>query len=44
MEISNRRSRDFVAGFQIGGIYSPPIVVNGVVYFGSADGFLYALE
>ena len=21
-----------------------PIVVNGVVYFGSADGFLYALE
>jgi len=28
----------------IGGIYSSPIVVNGVVYFGSADGFLYALE
>ena len=29
---------------RIGGIYSSPIVVNGVVYFGSADGFLYALE
>jgi len=25
-------------------IFSSPLVVNGVVYFGSADGFLYALE
>jgi outer membrane protein assembly factor BamB len=29
---------------RIGGIFSSPLVVNGVVYFGSADGFLYALE
>ena len=28
----------------IGGIFSSPLVVNGVVYFGSADGSLYALE
>ena len=27
-----------------GGIYSSPIVGNGAVYFGSADGFVYALE
>ena len=30
--------------FRIGGIFSSPLVVNGVVYFGCADGFLYALE
>ncbi len=29
---------------RIGGIFSSPLVVNGVVYFGSADGFLYAVE
>ena len=29
---------------RIGGIFSSPLVVNGVVYFCSADGFLYALE
>ena len=29
---------------RIGGIFSSPLVVNGVVYFGSTDGFLYALE
>jgi outer membrane protein assembly factor BamB len=28
----------------IGGIFSSPLIVNGVVYFGSADGFLYAVE
>ena len=28
----------------IGSVYSSPLVANGVVYFGSADGFLYALE
>lgn len=26
------------------GIFSTPLVVNGVVYFGSNDGYLYALE
>ncbi|MGE5212519.1 MAG: PQQ-binding-like beta-propeller repeat protein [Nitrospirota bacterium] len=44
---SNWREAPLVANDQqirIGGIYSSPIVVNGVVYFGSADGFLYALE
>jgi outer membrane protein assembly factor BamB len=30
--------------FRVGAIFSSPLVVNGVVYFGSADGFLYALE
>lgn len=28
----------------IGSIFSSPLVVNGVVYFGSTDGYLYALE
>jgi len=28
----------------IGGIFSSPLVVNGVVYFGSNDGYLYAIE
>jgi outer membrane protein assembly factor BamB len=44
---SNWREVPLVATDQeirIGGIYSSPLVVNGVVYFGSADGFLYALE
>ncbi len=30
--------------FTIGAIFSSPLVANGVVYFGSTDGFLYALE
>jgi outer membrane protein assembly factor BamB len=29
---------------KIGGIFSTPLVMNGVVYFGSADGNLYAIE
>jgi outer membrane protein assembly factor BamB len=29
---------------RVGGIYSSPLIVNGVVYFGSTDGYLYALE
>jgi hypothetical protein len=44
---SNWREAPLVANDQqirISGIYSSPLVVNGVVYFGSADGFLYALE
>lgn len=28
----------------VGSIYSSPLVVDGVVYFGSTDGYLYALE
>lgn len=28
----------------IGSVFSSPLVVNGIVYFGSADGYLYALE
>ena len=28
----------------IGAIFSTPLVANGVVYFGSTDGYLYALE
>ncbi len=30
--------------FNIGAVFSTPLVANGVVYFGSTDGFLYALE
>jgi outer membrane protein assembly factor BamB len=30
--------------FSVGSIFSSPLIVNGVVYVGSADGFLYALE
>ena len=44
---SNWRESPLVANDQqirIGGVFSSPLVVNGVVYFGSADGFLYALE
>ena len=44
---SNWREAPLLATDQqirIGGIFSSPLVVNGVVYFGSADGFLYALE
>ncbi|MBN1573600.1 MAG: PQQ-binding-like beta-propeller repeat protein, partial [Deltaproteobacteria bacterium] len=26
------------------GVYSSPCVVDGVVYFGSGDGFLYAVK
>src|SRR4030095_1060684 len=44
---SNWREAPLVANDQqirLGGIYSSPLVVNGVVYFGRADRFLYALE
>ena len=30
--------------FNIGAVFSTPLVANGVVYFGSTDGYLYALE
>lgn len=30
--------------FSVGAIFSSPLVLNGVVYFGSTDGNLYALE
>jgi outer membrane protein assembly factor BamB len=33
-----------VRQFGVGSIFSSPLVVGGVVYFGSADGALYALE
>jgi len=44
---SNWREAPIVANDQqirIGGVFSSPLVVNGVVYFGSADGYVYALE
>jgi outer membrane protein assembly factor BamB len=28
----------------VGSIYSSPLVVDGVVYFGSTDGNMYALD
>jgi outer membrane protein assembly factor BamB len=28
----------------VGSIFSSPLVLNGIVYFGSTDGYLYALE
>ena len=33
-----------VRQFGVGSIFSSPLVVGGVVYFGSTDGNLYALE
>ncbi|HET6205380.1 MAG TPA: PQQ-binding-like beta-propeller repeat protein [Terracidiphilus sp.] len=30
--------------FTIGSIASSPLVMNGTVYFGSADGYVYALQ
>ena len=33
-----------VRQFSVGSIFSSPLVVEGVVYFGSTDGTLYALE
>jgi outer membrane protein assembly factor BamB len=30
--------------FDIGAIFSSPLVMNGTVYFGSTDGNLYAIE
>ena len=33
-----------VRQFGVGSIFSSPLVVDGVVYFGSTDGTLYALE
>jgi outer membrane protein assembly factor BamB len=44
---SNWREAPVVATerqFNIGAIFSSPLVVNGVVYFGSTDGNLYAIE
>ncbi len=44
---SNWREAPIVATdqqFSIGSIFSSPLVANSVVYFGSTDGFLYAIE
>jgi outer membrane protein assembly factor BamB len=44
---SNWREAPIVATdrqFSVGSIFSSPLVANGVVYFGSTDGFLYAIE
>jgi len=44
---SNWREAPIVAAdrqFAIGAIFSSPLIVDGVVYFGSTDGYLYALE
>jgi outer membrane protein assembly factor BamB len=44
---SNWRESPIVSSdrqFNIGAIFSTPLVANGVVYFGCTDGFLYALE
>ena len=30
--------------FRVGSVFSSPLVVGGVVFFGSTDGNLYALE
>jgi eukaryotic-like serine/threonine-protein kinase len=30
--------------FSVGAVFSSPLVVNGVIFFGSTDGFVYALE
>jgi hypothetical protein len=33
----------FVREFSIGSIFSSPLIVDGVVFFGGTDGYLYAL-
>jgi outer membrane protein assembly factor BamB len=37
-------SLDIYRLFSVGAIMSSPVVDRGVVYFGSADGNLYALQ
>jgi outer membrane protein assembly factor BamB len=47
LSYSNWREAPAVATdrqFNIGAIFSTPLVMNGVVYFGSTDGNLYAIE
>ena len=34
----------FYRQMEMGSIFSSPLVANGVVYFGSGDGYLYAIE
>ena len=44
---SNWRETPLVATvreFGIGSIFSSPLIVDGAVFFGSTDGYLYALE
>ncbi len=44
---SNWREAPIVAAdrqFAIGAVFATPLVANGVVYFGSTDGMLYAVE
>ena len=44
---SNWREAPIVATIQqfgVGSIFSSPLVVGGVVYFGSTDGYLYAVD
>jgi outer membrane protein assembly factor BamB len=44
---SNWREAPLVATdrqFGIGAIFSSPLIVDGVVYFGATDGYLYAIE
>ena len=43
----NWREAPLVAGAQqmsVGSIFSSPLVANGTVYFGSTDGYLYAID
>ncbi len=45
--LSNWREDPIVSAdrqFAVGAIFSTPLVVNRIVYFGSTDGFMYALE
>jgi outer membrane protein assembly factor BamB len=30
--------------YSLGSVLSSPVIVNGVVYFGSTDGYLYAVR
>lgn len=44
---SNWREAPLVAAdrqFGIGAIFSSPLIVDGIVYFGATDGYLYAIE
>ena len=44
---SNWRENPLVATarqFSVGSVFSSPLIVGGTVYFGSTDGYMYALE
>ena len=44
VELARDSARGDGPEFSIGSIFPSPLIVDGAVYFGSPDGYLYALE